>query len=220
MFRKTVIPGIAALALLGSALLSGCGGTAAALPAPCIPNFVYSKVTNLGPGFDVIDEEVHTNAGGAPQTFTFTSQHGGIVSIEESTINGYDVHAQVDQYGLEVDPESMTPLSSEAAHAVYDYVHQTDTSVQMESTLLVGSTATTTIPPGATGYALYGVIVDVTHGTLQQRSCAPMSGNGPQTVLLPISYYSCSWTRGPDEFTDGGQVPTVCGKVIAYDSDQ
>jgi len=218
MRRKMVGPGFIASALIGSALVPACG-SASAVPA-CIPKFVYSKVTNLGPGFDVLDEEIHTNAGGAPEKFTFISQHGQTVSIEESTINGFDVHAQVGQSGLEVAPESSTPLPAEAGQAVFDYVHETDNSVQTASTLNVGSRVTTTIPPGATGYALYGVIVDITHGTLQQQGCTPMAEVGKQTILLPVSYYSCSWTRGPDEFSDGGQVPPQCGKVTAYDSGQ
>jgi hypothetical protein len=220
MVRRMVVPGITLGALLCGVSLSACGSASAAPQPPCVPKFIYSKITNLGPGFDVIDEEVHTNAGSQPETFTFYSQHGQKVSIEESTMNGFNVDAQIDASGLEVDPESTTPLATEAAQAVFDSVHETVNSVQTEYTVNVGSQVSSTIPPGATGYALYGIIVDVARGTLKQEGCVPMSVDGKHTVLLPVSYYSCSWSRGPDEFADGGQVPSQCGKVIAYDSSQ
>lgn len=222
MIRRPGIMGIAVCSLLGSTFLSACGGGgAAAIPqAPCVPRLVYSNVHTLGDGFYVIDQESETNAGTSPVTYTLISQHGRQVTIEESTVNGFSLHAQMDEAGLKVNPMSTKPLSAQADQAVFNYVHQTDSSVRQEISVLAGAHVTMTVPPGATGYALYGAFVKVTRGTLQAGGCATTSKSGRETTLVPISYHSCTWTRGPDVFTIGGQVPSSCGTIVAYNPGQ
>lgn len=221
MLRQLVIAGVATCALLGGALLTACGGGSQALaPPPCVPSFVYSNAHTLGDGFYVIDQESEANAGSTPVSYTFTSQHGRTVAIEESTVNGFSVHAQIDEAGLKVNPMSTKPLSAQASQAVFSYVHQTDSSVRQEFSVQAGAQVTMTIPPGATGYALYGAIVKVTRGTLQAGGCATVTRNGKETILVPISYHTCTWTRGPDVFTAGGQVPSSCGTIVAYNPGQ
>ena len=221
MSRQAVTAGAVACALLGSTLLAACGSsTSSARQATCVPSFVYFNARAVGDGFDVVDQESETNAGSSPVTYTLVSKHGRTISTEESTVNGFSVHAQMDDAGLKVDPMSTKPLSAEAGQAVFNYVHQTDSSVQQQFSVQAGAQVTMTVPPGATGYALYGAIVKVTRGTLQADGCATVSKDGAQTVLVPISYHYCTWTRGPDEFTAGGQVPSSCGTIVAYDPGQ
>lgn len=53
----------------------------------------------------------------------------------------------------------------------------------------------------------------VTNGNLQS-TCAGVTQNNNQTVIVPEQYETCTWTRGPDVFTSGGVSPCV---VVAYD---
>lgn len=222
MRRQLAILGAAICALPGIEVLTACGGggPAALPPPPCVPSFVYSSVRTFGVGFDVVDQESETNAGSTPVTYTLTSQHGRTISIEESTVNGFSVSAWIGEAGLKVNPVSTKPLSAQASEAVFNYVHKTDSSVRQNFSVQAGAQVSMTVPPGATGYALYGAFVKVTRGTLQSSGCTTVTDNGTETTLVPISYHYCTWTRGPDVFTIGGQVPRSCGTIVAYDSGQ
>jgi hypothetical protein len=221
MRRQLATLGTAICLMPSTVLLTACGGGPAAIPPPpCIPSFVYSAAQTFGVGFDVVDQESETNAGSTPVTYSLTSQHGRAISIEETTVNGFSIGAQVDEAGLKVNPVSTKPLSAQASQAVFNYVHQTDSSVRETFSVQAGAQVCMTVPPGATGYALYGAFVKVTRGTLQASGCTSVTQNGIETYLVPISYHYCTWTRGPDVFTIGGQVPSSCGTIVAYDSGQ
>lgn len=209
----TVIASALLLPLL-SVTISGCSGTPAQA-APCNPTYVYSHVKDQGSALYVIDIETDHNGTTGNETYELNDTRTGSFSIEDSVASVTQVSASLNAYGqvVGVGP-GFTAMGSAQASAAYSYVHATDNSVKTTTSLSVGSTVSLTVPPGATGYGLFGVVVKVTNGDVKSTNCPSLQQDSHETVILPEEVEWCTWVRGPDEFADGGLSPCV---VVGYD---
>jgi hypothetical protein len=203
------------MTLLAAAALSACGGSAAPpKAATCVPTYVYSNVKSEGSALDVVDLETADNATNSSEIFTLTESRTAAVSIQDSTINYTRKYAEVSGTGIAAIPAPYDALGVVKARAVYNSVHETDSAVNMTSTVTTGSQVQLPVPAGATAYGLFGVVMKVTRGNLKSLNCPSLTQDSAETVILPEEYEWCTWVRGPDEFAAGGLSPCV---VVAYD---
>jgi hypothetical protein len=196
---------------------------ASALPAcssppakpACTPTYVYSGVKTHGSALNVVDLETEYNGSATAETFTLNDTHGSSVAIEDSTETASPADAMFsDSAPITEDDPEFAPVTAAQSAAIYNSVSQTDSSVRTEASQTTGSQVQITVPAGATAYGLFGVVMDVTSGDLHAKSCPSLAQASQETVIIPEEYEWCTWTRGPDEFTDGGLSPCV---VVAYD---
>jgi hypothetical protein len=132
------------------------------------------------------------------------------VSIYQSNTDIVRVHVGVGATGLVITGNALMPVAKVHAEAIFDAVHQQVNSVNKEATTTTGSQIRITIPAHATGYGVYAVNTQIAKGHLHAPNCSD-SGNDQGTVstAVPEGFVWCTWTRGPNQFTDGGQGPCV-----------
>jgi hypothetical protein len=214
VIQKRPIAGLAAALLLAGAV-TACGSASAQPPPQCTPTYVYSHVKNQGSALYVLDVETDYNGTSQAEPFTPIDKRSGSFSIEDSTASVTRVDADVDAVGQVSDLDSeFAEMPQPEASAAFSYVQGTDHSVQTTTSLTIGSTVRLDVPPGATGYALFGVVVKITNGNVRSSNCPSLQQNSHETVILPEESEWCTWIRGPDVFTDGGRSHCV---VVAYD---
>jgi hypothetical protein len=213
MNLKRTLSATVGMLLLSSAALSGCAGKPK--PAACKPTYVYNNVKDQGSALDVLDLETAFNGTGQSEDLSLTAQHSHSVSVEESNSTVTTFHAAVNGSAALVAVAGVFDVAAQGrAQAVYDRVHETDSAVTISSSLSTGSVVHLTVAPGATAYGLFGVVMKVTNGDLQSTNCTGAALDSHETFIIPTEYEWCTWTRGPDDFTDGGLSPCV---VVAYD---
>ncbi|MEY9874687.1 hypothetical protein ABH931_004187 [Streptacidiphilus sp. MAP12-33] len=198
---------VCAFATTLAATLCGCGGSGAAAAAGCAPTHVYTNVKDDGTALAVVDAEMTENNNGSAESWKVDARHDQTLTIEHSTSTTEKVHAAVAGQALVVGASPFVPVAEGEATAVFDYERRTDSSVTRTSTESSNTEITVTVPPGATGYALYGVVMKWTTGDLRTTGCGGKGSDTAGTYLLPEAHAWCTWTRGPDLFTDGDESP-------------
>jgi hypothetical protein len=203
--RPFTVASVALLLFPLCAAVAACGGGAQAVS--CTPTYVYSNVKSQGSALYVVDIETDYNGSPGDESATFSDQRTGSFTIEDSSSTVIRADATVDDNGQVTNADSeFSPMSGAQASAAFSYVHGTDHSVKTSTSLSITNTPQVEdIPPGATAYGLFGVVVKITNGDLISTNCPSLEQNSHETVLLPQESEWCTWIRGPDEFTDGGQ---------------
>jgi hypothetical protein len=194
---------------------AGAGVAASSSPS-CTPTVVYNHIKDEGSALDVVDIQTAYNGTDSPEPFTLTSENSHTVSIQETTANTTGFTAEVGGSAGFTTPVKWLPSASVQAQAIYRTVHQTDSTVQQDATVSAGSAIQMSIPAGATGYGLLGVVMKITRGDLHSAGCAEVASTRLETVIIPTEYEWCTFVRGPDEFTAGGSGSSQC-RVVAYD---
>ncbi|GCE09538.1 hypothetical protein [Dictyobacter aurantiacus] len=206
--------------------LASCGGNdtegnarATATPT-CQPTYVYDQVQNQGEALDVVDFESAYNGTANKEIFTLSASHSASVSISTSDTKIEKFRAEV-QAGIEASADA--PLFNGAANlevtaeaqadAIYESVHRVSNTVSKIQTSTTGSLIQLTIPPMSRGYGLYGAMVKITSGHLYSNNCGTPDDQGTISAIIPERFEWCTWTRGPNLFSDGGQGPC---DVVAY----
>jgi len=217
--RQTVPVAAACMAL--AVLLPACSAASPSNPAPslppvptptakCSPTFVYDNVKDQGTALDVLDVETAYNGTANSAPFTLTSSHSHSVSIQASAQTITRFRAELDGGAVVVAPIPWDPVGYVAGQVIYNVLHQSNSSIQEQASVSAGSSITITIPPGAKGYGLYGIMMDVTQGDLSSEGCADLAQDIPETILAPTQYEWCVFTEGPDTFPEGGYGSSSC----------
>ncbi|MFF3109026.1 hypothetical protein ACFVSN_07555 [Kitasatospora sp. NPDC057904] len=190
--------------------LVGCSssGHAAAPPPKCDTSYVYTNVKDGGTALEVVDAQMSQNQTGSTETWSVSTTREQTLSIQESESTTVKAHVAVAGTALVTGASAFVPAAEGQANAVFDYEHRTDSSVSRTSSKSTNTKVAIQVPPGTTAYALYGVVMKWTTGTVRTDACGGSTGGGEtKTFILPEAYTWCSWFVGPDSFTDGNQSP-------------
>ncbi|MDG4770392.1 hypothetical protein [Solwaraspora sp. WMMD792] len=145
----------------------------AAAPVDCTGSVNYDDLKDHGIAWKVVSQEHNENATGSPVEVTFTSTKSETVEVN-------------------------TELSFEAkGDAVVAAVRaEINRAVSESVTTSIGNSTTMTIEAGQTGYAIYGVRMQVTEGRMRNVNvCTDASEDlGQVTTYVPISSGWCLWT--------------------------
>jgi hypothetical protein len=228
--RRMLLGSTACLVALGA--LAGCGSGGGAVadeeaaggvgpatsPPSCTPAVTFSDLENKGTGLYVINAVKSNNGGYTTQTFTVTNDRSATISIEQTVEKSTTETVEL-AGGLDLSiGEWLKVGASVTRTAIYTATQEIDSTVQQEVSINSGSSVQIPVPPGATGYVLYGVDMLIVHGTLKSAGCGAEPTKVPDTVIVPLGYDYCTLVRGPDIFTDGGSGASSSPdcKIIGY----
>ena len=156
--------------------------TVASPATVCAPNWVYDKLVDKGQSWEVASRQEDTNNSSSPLSVTFTATTTKTVTVtdeEQFTANA----------SISVDIIATITAGVKA---------QINHSVSQSVTVSVGNSPVLSIPPEKTGYANYGVSVQITSGHLYDK--AQCEGNqsdaGTDITYVPIAVGRCLWVEG------------------------
>jgi hypothetical protein len=147
----------------------------------CVPNYIYDKLVDKGQAFSVVSpqENINGSTSPTPDTFTATTSKTVTVTDQNNVISSLTASAQI-------------PLLASITSAVRTQINH---SVAQAVTTSIGNSTNLTVPPGQTGYADYGVIVQVVNGHLYDQSNCEASNSdfGMDITYVPVASGWCSW---------------------------
>lgn len=176
----------------------------------CHPTYVYDNLANKGQAIEVLDFESDYNGTSNAQTYAFTVSRTQSIAISQSKTDIQTVHIEANGSAIVGGSTiNVDALGTAQVDAVYNSVQQFNSSIEKTVTTSIADEAKLTVPPMVWANGIYGVFVQIVSGHLYSDNCPHHDDFGNITTLSPYKHGWCTWTRGPNVFTGGGQGPCL-----------
>ncbi len=153
-------------------------------PITCISKYTYDNLINKGQSWVVVSPQQDTNNSPSDLQVTFTATTSKTVTVTDGqrVIGSLTGSASI-------------PLIATVTASVKAEINR---SVSQSITVAIGNSPDLVIPPGKTGYANYGVRVQITSGHLYDKGkCeGKKSDAGIDITYVPIAAGWCVWIDG------------------------